>query len=48
MQYRLYRREDAKKNIDQYERLKNAWEIRRLTSAEEKELEEFNKVFGGE
>lgn len=48
MQYRLYKREDAKKNIDQYERLKNAWEIRRMTRAEEKELEEFNKIFGGE
>ena len=47
MQYRLYKREDNK-NVDQYERLRSAWEISRMTPEQEKELEEFNKVFGGE
>ena len=48
MQYRMYKRENNNKNVDQYERLKSAWEIRRLSSEEEQELEEFNRVFGGE
>ena len=48
MQYRAYKREDNRKGVDQYERLKDAWEIRRLTSEEEREIEEFNRVFGGE
>lgn len=47
MQYRLYKRETGK-NIDQYERLRSAWEIRRLSQEEERELEEFNRIFGGE
>ena len=47
MQYRLYKRETGK-NIDQYERLRSAWEIRRLSQEEEQELEEFNRIFGGE
>ena len=47
MQYRMYKRENGK-NVDQYERLKSAWEIRRLSYEEEQELDEFNKVFGGE
>ena len=47
MQYRTYKRETGK-NVDQYERLKSAWEIRRITYEDEQELEEFNRVFGGE
>ena len=47
MQYRTYKREDGKK-IDQFERLRTAWEIRRLSMEEEQELEEFSRVFGGE
>ena len=47
MQYRLYKR-DNNKNVDQYERLKSAWEIRRLSQEDEQELEEFNRIFGGE
>lgn len=47
MQYRAYKKETGK-NIDQYERLRDAWEIRRLTSEEEREIAEFSKVFGGE
>lgn len=47
MQYRAYKKENGK-NVDQYERLKNAWEIRKLTYEEEQELDEFNKAFGGE
>ena len=47
MQYRMYKRETGK-NIDQYERLRSAWEIRRLTQEDEQELEEFNRIFGGE
>ena len=42
-----YKKENGK-NVDQYERLKNAWEIRKLTYEEEQELDEFNKAFGGE
>ena len=47
MQYRLYKRETDKK-VDQYERLRSAWEIRRISQEEERELDEFNKMFGGE
>ena len=47
MQYRAYKREDSK-NTDQYERLRSAWEIRKLSAEEEQELEEFSKIFGGE
>lgn len=47
MQYRTYKRETGK-NIDQYERLRSAWEIRRVSPEEQQELDEFSKVFGGE
>lgn len=47
MQYRAYKREDSK-NVDQFERLKSAWEIRKMTKQEEQELEEFSRIFGGE
>ena len=47
MQYRAYKRE-TNKNVDQYERLRSAWEIRRMSSQEEQELEEFSRIFGGE
>lgn len=48
MQYRSYKREDNNKHVDQYERLRSAWEIRRMSSEEEQALEEFNRIFGGE
>lgn len=47
MQYRSYVKETGK-NVDQYERLRAAWEIQRLSQEEEEELDEFSKVFGGE
>ena len=47
MQYRAYKRDNSK-NVDQYERLKSAWEIRRMSNEEEREIEEFSKIFGGE
>ena len=47
MQYRAYKKENGK-NVDQYERLKTAWEIRKLSYEDEQELEEFNRIFGGE
>ena len=47
MQYRAYKRETGK-NIDQYERLRSAWEIRRVSPEEQQELDEFSRVFGGE
>ena len=47
MQYRAYKRENDK-NVDQFERLKSAWEIRKMSKQEEQELEEFSKIFGGE
>lgn len=47
MQYRAYKKETGK-NVDQYERLRSAWEIRRTTAEEDQELREFSRVFGGE
>ena len=47
MQYRAYKKETGK-NVDQYERLRYAWEIRRTSAEEDQELREFSRVFGGE
>lgn len=47
MQYRSYRRDD-RKDVDIYEELRRAWEIiPPLTEADQKELDEFSKTFGG-
>ena len=47
MQYRSYRRDD-RKDVDVYEELRRAWEIiPPLTEADQKELDEFSKTFGG-
>lgn len=48
MGYRSYKKE-TRKNIDHYEELRDAWEIREeMSEAERKTLEEFNKQFGGD
>jgi len=43
MMYRCYEKTDGKKDI--YEELKYAWEIERITEAEQAEREKFSSMF---
>lgn len=47
MAYRCYEKQ-TDRNIDPHEELRDAWEIREELPEEEEELENFNKLFGGE
>lgn len=48
MQYRCYEKQ-TDKNIDPYEEMRAAWELETpLTLEEEEELEEFNRLLGGD